>query len=381
MVSLLIIIYISFISLGLPDSLLGAAWPVMQYDLSARLSDAGIVTMIISSGTVISGLMAERINKRLKTGLTTAISVTMTAVAILGFSVSDSLIGLCLWAIPYGLGAGAVDAALNNFVALHFKSRQMNWLHCFWGIGATAGPYIMGLCLSGGFLWRGGYFTIFIIQAVLSIVLFASLPIWKKYASLKADTSTAPPLPLKNVLKIRGVGYILVAFFAYCALEQTAGIWASSYLVSHRSTSAEIGATFTSLFFLGITFGRFLSGFVANRLGDKNLIIGGTLLAILGILLILIPCGTALALVGLIVTGLGCAPIYPSIIHSTPENFGAQNSQAVIGVQMAAAYIGTTLMPPLFGLLATHTSISLYPLYLLILAIIILVSYIKLIKK
>jgi len=380
MFSLIIIIYLSFISLGLPDSLLGSAWPVMQLELGAQLSDAGIITMIISSGTVVSGLLAERINKKLGTGLTTAVSVLTTAVAIFGFSISGSLFELCLWAIPYGLGAGAVDAALNNYVALHYESKHMSWLHCFWGIGATAGPYIMSLCLTYGLSWNNGYFVISVLQIILTAVLFTTLPMWKKQGGAEETKQNTAPLPLTKAIRISGVPYVLLAFFAYCALEQTTGIWASSYLVSHKSISPELAASFASLFFLGITFGRFVCGFIANRLGDTQLIRGGTLVAIFGILLVLVPFGSYLSLLGLIVIGIGCAPIYPSVIHSTPENFGAENSQAIIGIQMAAAYAGTTLMPPLFGFLASLTSIALYPVYLLILGIAILISYERLLK-
>lgn len=375
---LLVIIYIAFISLGLPDSLVGSAWPVMHRDLQVPVSYMGIITMLISGGTILSSLLADRLTRKFGTGLVTAVSVFLTAAALFGFSVSDSFLLLCLWAVPYGLGAGAVDASLNNYVALHYASRHMSWLHCFWGVGCSVSPYIMGYALTGHSSWSLGFRIVSVLQIILAAALFLSLPLWKKAAAAKTDSSLLPddtetgstagkPLSIARMLQIKGVPLVLATFWAYCALESTTGIWASSYLVQHRGIDAETAAMFASLFYLGITFGRFLCGFVADKLGDNRLIHIGTLTAIAGAALILLPLPIHLpALGGLIIIGLGCAPIYPSIIHSTPANFGAENSQAIIGVQMASAYLGSTFMPPLFGLLATHVSIGLYPVYLLL---------------
>lgn len=375
---LLVIIYIAFISLGLPDSLVGSAWPVMHRDLQVPVSYMGTITMLISGGTILSSLLADRLTRKLGTGLVTAVSVFLTAAALFGFSVSDSFLLLCLWAVPYGLGAGAVDASLNNYVALHYASRHMSWLHCFWGVGCSVSPYIMGYALTGHSSWSLGFRIVSVLQIILAAALFLSLPLWKKAAAAKTDSSLLPddtetgstagkPLSIARMLQIKGVPLVLATFWAYCALESTTGIWASSYLVQHRGIDAETAAMFASLFYLGITFGRFLCGFVADKLGDNRLIHIGTLTAIAGAALILLPLPIHLpALGGLIIIGLGCAPIYPSIIHSTPANFGAENSQAIIGVQMASAYLGSTFMPPLFGLLATHVSIGLYPVYLLL---------------
>jgi len=361
---LLAIIYISFISLGLPDSLLGSAWPVMRLDFGAPLSYAGIVTMIIAGGTIISSLLSDRLNKKLGTGLVTSISVSLTAIALLGFSFSDRFFALCLFAIPYGLGAGAVDAALNNYVALHYSSRHMSWLHCFWGVGASISPYIMSAALALTHEWQNGYRYVSIIQIVLSLFLFLSLPVWKKENKVEASEKR-PPLPLGKVLKIRNVVYVLFAFFAYCALESTCGLWASSYLVESRNVGKETAAMFGSLFYLGITVGRFISGFVADRVGDKKMIRIGTYVVIVGIVMVLIPLPTNIpALAGLVIIGLGCAPIYPSIIHSTPKNFGKENSQAIVGVQMASAYLGSTFIPPIFGLIANNINIGWYPVFL-----------------
>ena len=368
---LIVIIYVAFISLGLPDSLLGSAWPVMQPQLDVPMSYAGIVTMIIAGGTIISSLASDRVTRRLGAGLVTAISVLMTAVALFGFSISNSFIWLCVWSVPYGLGAGAVDAALNNYVALHYASRHMSWLHCFWGVGAAVSPYIMSGCLTGGLGWQSGYRTVGIIQIILTAILFISLPLWKKRTDgdISTGESNSKPVGIIGALRIRGVILALITFFAYCAFEQTAGLWASSFLVQHRGINETSAAMFASFFYLGITFGRFLCGFIADKIGDKALVRTGIAVAALGAFMIALPVGIdALPLIGLIVAGFGCAPIYPAIIHSTPTNFGKDNSQAIIGIQMAAAYMGTTFMPPLFGAIASILGIWIYPLYLLLFA-------------
>ena len=368
---LIVIIYVAFISLGLPDSLLGSAWPVMQPELGVPMSYAGIITMIIAGGTIISSLASDRVTRRLGAGLVTAISVLMTAVALFGFSISNSFIWLCVWSVPYGLGAGAVDAALNNYVALHYASRHMSWLHCFWGVGAAVSPYIMSGCLTGGLGWQSGYRTVGIIQIILTAILFISLPLWKKRTDgdISTGESNSKPVGIIGALRIRGVILALITFFAYCAFEQTAGLWASSYLVQHRGVDETAAAMFASLYYLGITFGRFLCGFIADKIGDKALVRTGIAVAALGAFMIALPVGIdALPLIGLIVAGFGCAPIYPAIIHSTPTNFGKDNSQAIIGIQMAAAYMGTTFMPPLFGAIASILGIWIYPLYLLLFA-------------
>ena len=364
---LLAIIYLAFISLGLPDSLLGSAWPVMRLDFGAELSFAGVISMIIAGGTIVSSLLSERMTRRLGTALVTAISVALTAAALFGFSLSPSLFWVCLWAIPYGLGAGAIDAALNNYVALHYSSRHMSWLHCFWGVGASISPYIMSAALSRSGSWQAGYRTIGVIQVALTALLFFSLPLWKtvKTDGAPEEDESRPLLGLRGALRISGVPLILVAFFAYCGAETTAGLWSASYLVGVRGLGAELAARFASLFYLGITFGRFLNGFIADRMGDRRMIRVGLGVMALGVALILLPFGSDLpSLCGLVIFGLGCAPVYPSIIHSTPFNFGKENTQAIIGIQMASAYVGSTLMPPLFGLIAQHISLRLYPVFL-----------------
>lgn len=371
---LLAIIYIAFISLGLPDSLLGAAWPVMYEELGVPISYAGIVTMIIAAGTIVSSLLSDWLMRKVGAGVITAVSVFMTAAALFGFSASHSFLLLCLWAVPYGLGAGAVDAALNNYVALHFSSRHMNWLHCFWSVGAAASPYIMSYCLTGGFGWNNGYRSVAVVQTILTAALFLSLPLWKRRRLEGAEgESAAKALSLPRAVKIKGVPFVLIMFFGYCALEQAAGLWASSYLVQFRGVDTDTAAWSASLFYLGIAAGCFLCGFVAERLGDRRLIRIGILTMIGGVLLIALPVPyDAFTLAGLLIVGLGCAPVYPSVIHSTPANFGKENSQAIIGIQMASAYVGTTFMPPLFGLIAAHIHIGLYPAFLLALALLML---------
>lgn len=362
---LLALIYLSFISLGLPDGLLGAAWPSMYAELSAPVSAAGIIFIIISAGTVASSLLSERLNLKLGPGKVTAFSVAMTAAALMGFSSCTSLWQLCLWAIPYGLGAGSVDACLNNYVALHYASRHMSWLHCMWGIGASTGPYIMGAVLTAGGHWSRGYQLIGLMQIVLTAVLLLSLPLWKKSAS-GAGEDSREPLSLRQISRIPGVKAMLLSFFCYCATEQTVGLWAGSYLALHRGMAAEAAASFAGLFYMGIALGRALNGFFTLKFSDTQLTRAGFCIILLGIAAVLLPLGNTAALIGLGLIGPGCAPIYPSIIHATPERFGAERSQAVIGVLMASAYLGNCLMPPLFGLIANHISISLLPFYLLL---------------
>ena len=366
---LLALLYVAFVSLGLPDSLTGSAWPVMHQDLGVALSSAGVITMIISFGTVVSSLLSDRLTAKFGTGAVTAVSTLLTALALFGFSVSNAFWQLCIIALPYGLGAGAIDAALNNYVALHYSSRHMSWLHGFWGLGALISPYIMGACLTGSLGWRGGYRTVSIIQTVLTAILFVSLPFWRKTTQKleEKDKRVEKALGLKRVLKLKGVVWLLVAFFCYCAAEATAMLWASSYLVRNRGISEETAATFGSLFYIGMTAGRMLCGFVTEKLGDKKLIRIGAAGMLLGIALLALPLQTdVFALAGFVVIGFGCAPVYPSIIHQTPTSFGEENSQSVIGVQMASAYIGTTFMPPLFGLIAQYIDIGLLPIYLLL---------------
>ena len=355
MVSLLLpIIYTAFISLGLPDSLLGSAWPTMYPELGVPVSCAGILSMIISLGTILSSLQSDRLTRTLGTGRVTAISVGMTAAALFGFSISTQFWMLCLWAIPYGLGAGSVDAALNNYVALHYRSRHMSWLHCMWGIGTMVSPMVMGAALTHGMHWTVGYRAIALFQVLLTVVLVVSLPLWKERRTESGTEETAPQaLSLRQVFALPGA----------------------------RGVAAETAASFASLFYFGITAGRAACGFITMKFNDTQMIRMGQIILAVGVAALLIPGPQALALAGLVLVGLGCAPIYPSIIHSTPDHFGADKSQAVIGIQMASAYVGNLTMPPLFGLLANNITPALFPFYLLALLVLMVCMHEQLVRK
>lgn len=393
---LIAVIYLSFISLGLPDSLLGAAWPVMRAEFDVPLSYAGIISTIICVGTIVSSLLSDRLTKKFGTGLVTAVSVTTTAVALFLFSVSTQFWMLAVFAVPYGLGAGGVDASLNNYVALHLKARHMSWLHCMWGVGASISPYIMSYALTGGTGWQQGYFIVAVIQIALSVAIFISLPLWKKFAQKQAAEKTATdaqsepqvadataesspearkPVPFRDIFKIKGATACFICFFCYCALEQTAMLWASSYMIAHAGVTVEDAAMLASLFFIGITVGRGINGFLTMKFADKTLIRAGQALILCGIALIVVPDVFALTVAGFIVIGLGCAPVYPSIIHMTPSLFGADKSQAVIGVQMASAYIGSCIAPPIFGLIGNHISVRLLPAYLVVFLVLMIVMH------
>lgn len=384
---LLAVIYLAFISLGLPDSLLGSVWPTMYQEFNVPVSYAGAIFMIISAGTIFSSLQSDRLTKSFGTGKVTAFSVLMTAIALCGFSISSSYWMLISWAIPYGLGAGSVDASLNNYVALHYKSHHMSWLHCMWGIGASIGPYIMSFALVNGQTWNMGYLYISLIQVALTVIIMLSLPLWKKpfiindIQEVDVGNEKNKALTLKEIVNIPGAKQVMIMFFCYCALEQTAGLWASSYLVLQHGFDLEVATSYGSLFFIGITVGRAISGFITMKLKDKEMIYLGQGIILIGIIIMCLPLGHQVSLIGLVTIGLGCAPIYPCIIHSTPTNFGKNKSQAVIGVQMASAYVGNLLMPPLFGIIANHISVIVFPIYLLLILIIMVVMHIKLNKS
>lgn len=383
---LLAVIYLSFISLGLPDSLLGSVWPTIYQEFNVPVSYAGAIFMIISAGTILSSLQSDRLTKLLGTGKVTAFSVLMTAIALWGFSVSSSYWMLVLWAIPYGLGAGSVDASINNYVALHYKSHHMSWLHCMWGVGASIGPYIMSFALLNNQDWNMGYRYISILQLGLSIIIMLSLPLWKKQPIVNDTDSidenrSSKVLTLKEIINIPGIKQLMLMFFCYCALEQTTMLWASSYLVLQHGFDLELATSYGSLFFIGITVGRAISGFITLKLNDKQMIYLGQAIILIGVILMILPFTHNISLIGLVIIGLGCAPIYPCIIHSIPSNFGADKSQSIIGVQMASAYIGNLLMPPLFGIIANHISPVLFPVYLLLILIVMVVMHIKLNKS
>ena len=411
---LLLMIYLAFVSLGLPDALLGSAWPIMYQEFAVPVSYSGTVFMIICGGTILSSLNSEKLNRRFGTGKITAISVFLTAIALFGFSISHSFLMLCLFAIPYGLGAGSVDAALNHYVALHYSSRHMSWLHCMWGLGASVGPYIMGFVLQRGEPWNRGYLIVAIIQFILAIILFCSLSLWKKnqeeltenaastakqedsqqnefrqnesqLESCSEEAKKQEPLPsgvskqkalsLKEVFAIPGAKESLASFYGYCALEQTVGLWAGSFMVLALGMEEKLAASYVALFYFGITFGRFLSGFFTMKWKDEQMVLGGSAIVFFGIFLLFTPWSKALVLPALILIGLGCAPVYPSVIHSTPYNFGVEHSSALIGAQMASAYVGTLIMPPLFGVLGRSFSMKLFPYYSMFLLLFMVFTY------
>ena len=370
---LLAVIYLAFISLGLPDSLLGSGWPVMHETFNVPLSYMGIVSMVISGGTIVSSLISDRLTKKLGTQIVTLFSVFLTAIALFGFSISNQFWLIIVFAIPYGLGAGAIDAALNNYVALHYTSKHMSWLHCFWGVGTVVSPLVMSYALTTS-SWNMGYGIISMIQIGIVFVLLVTLPLWKVNKEKAEKEAKKEIVGLKDVLKIKGVPTLLLGFFGYCAIEATAMSWSATYLTTVEHMHVEKAAAFASMVFIGITIGRFLGGFLMDKLGDRNMIRLGTMLAIIGIICLIIPVNTALfSTIGFFFMGFGFAPIYPCIIHSTPSNFGAKYSGAIIGIQMASAYLGSTFIPPLYGVLGKLFGYAILPMYLIVFLILMIV--------
>lgn len=378
---LIAIIYLAFISLGLPDSLLGSAWPMMHQELEVSISFMGIISMVVSLSTIVSTLASHKVTQKYGAKWVTTISIFISAVALLGFSYSNNIWMIIFFAIPYGLGAGGVDAALNNYVALHYSSKHMSWLHCFWGVGTIISPFVMSYALTTSY-WNTGYKIISYIQIGIGTILLLTIPIWQVNEN-KSDNHQSPSssIGLFEALKIKGVPGLLLGFFAYCAAESTAMAWSCTYFVEAKNIDEPSAAAFASSFFIGMTVGRFVGGFIMDKLGDRRMIFIGSVFLFIGVLLMLIPTNTyILPLIGLIVCGLGCAPIYPCIIHSTPNNFGPENSGAIIGIQMACAYLGSTLMAPLFGVIGKVVSFKLFPIYILILGILMLIMIEKTFK-
>lgn len=377
---LLIIIYLAFISLGLPDSLLGAAWPVMRDEFGAPLDTAGYLFMTISGGTIISSLVSGRLLIKFGTGKVTFISVLMTAIALLGFNFAPSVIWIVICAIPLGLGAGAVDAGLNDFVALHYKAHHMSWLHCFWGVGATLGPIIIAQFIAESGAWRSGYLTIAMIQFALVIVLLFTLPLWRKVARLTGSTDEKNQefknrvVENKKPLKIKGVKLSLTAFFFYCGVEATMVLWGSSFLVNIKELNPATAATWVSLYYAGITIGRFITGFITFKLSNRTLILIGQLMALFGAIVLLLPLQAVFSLIAFIIIGLGLAPIFPCMLHETPRRFGKEHSQMIMGYQMAFAYSGTTFIPPVLGFVATSLTIGIVPICIMLFIIGMLLS-------
>ena len=366
---LLPIIYLAFINLGLSDSLLGSAWPAMYKDLAVPISGAGIISIIINLGMVTSSLLSNRLTRTFGTGVMAAVSVAIMATALWGFSSSHSFVLLCLWAVPYGLGAGGLDAAINNYMAIHFASRYMSWLHCMWGIGVTIGPLIMGHALASGASWNGGYDTVALIQAGMTAILVLSLPVWNKRQAGNEQQddgeNNGKILSLKEIFRIPGVPEAMVCFFCYCSVENSAMLWVSSYMHLEKGLAVETASALTGMFCLGITIGRGLNGFVAMKVSDTQMVRIGMGILFAGVVILFLPAGSNVAVAGFVLIGLGCAPIYPSLLHATPDRFGKERSRAIIGVQIACAHIGVCVMPPLFGFIARYFSVGLLPWYLI----------------
>jgi fucose permease len=375
MIALLVIIYAAFVSLGLPDNLLGSAWPTMYPGFQVSDGMAGSVSMIISAGTIISSLNSDRLTKKLGTGKVTVVSTALTAAALLGFSTAPQFWMLWLLALPLGLGAGAIDAGLNNFVALHYKAIHMNWLHASWGIGAAAGPVLMGSAISATGSWRTGYLIVACAQAALALVLLASLPLWRQAKNptpVTPDAKPAKSLSIAQLVRLPKAKSTMLAFFGYCAVEASVMLWAATYLVMTRGVGEDSAAFYASFYVAGITAGRILAGFAALKLTQRALIGWGAALMVAGLGLVLVPV-VPVILVGLVVLGVGSGPIFPNLLHETPRTFSPLLSQSFIGVEMSAAYVGILAMPPLFGLIGRYLGYQWLPLYLgLLLALMVL---------
>lgn len=374
MTTLLIIIYITFISLGLPDAILGSAWPAMYLDLNSTIPAAGIMAMIVSGGTIVSSLFSAKLIDKFGTSKVTTFSVLLTAVGLLGIAFTPNFFVMCLLGIPLGLGAGAVDSALNNFVALHYNAKHMNWLHCFWGVGASAGPIIMSFFLMKQSGWQTGYLFISILQFILVIGLFFALPLWKKADHKESVQEEKVNTSLKSLVKIPGAKPALLGFFCYCAIEMTAGLWGSSYLVLHKGISTVTAAKWVAFYYMGITIGRFISGLLVMRLNNIIMIRVGQVFLVLGAILMMMPYSNNFQVAGLMLLGLGCAPIFPSMLHETPNRFGRKVSQGIMGIQMATAYVGSTFMPPLVGYITNQVGFGIFPVIIIFFGIIMIVS-------
>lgn len=366
---LLIVIYIAFIGLGVPDSLFGTAWPAIYTDLNLPVSWASIVTIIVSCCTITSSLLSSWLISRFGTGKITAVSTLMTALALLGFSCSDSMLWLCLCAIPLGLGAGSIDTALNNYVALHYKASHMNFLHCFYGIGVSLSPYLMSLALSKG-TWEGGYRAVFWFQLAIAALTVLALPLWKKVRHAQngeEEEETPRVLSFPALMKMPKVRMACLVFIGYCALEYTCGTWGSTFLVNAKGAAADTAARMVTFYYVGLALGRFLSGVLAGRLHSRQLVKIGQMILLAAVVSLFLPLPFAFCSVSLFFIGLGNGPIFPNMLHLTPELFGKDLSQAVIGAEMATSYIGVLLAPALFGLIAQNVTAALFPVYLLVL--------------
>ena len=366
--ALLIIIYIAFIGLGIPDSLFGTAWPAIYSEFELPISFGSFVTIIISCGTVLSSVISSKIISRLGTNKVSAYSTLLTALALLGFSFAPNLWVMCFWAIILGVGAGAIDVALNNYVAIHYSATHMSFLHCFYGVGVSVSPYILSLVIAGNFGWRGGYRIAFAIQLIITLLLFLSLPLWRKAhgGENESEENAHKDLSFGSVLKIPGVKMMCSLFIASCAIECTCGGWGSTFLVEYKHLPAEKAAQIIMIYYIGMTLGRFLSGVLAAKLHSWKIIKLGQIVLGLALLLLILPGGVYLCALGMFLIGLGNGPLFPNFNYLTPENFGSDISQSVIGIQMASAYIGIMVAPAVCGLLGQVFGMVIFPYYLIL---------------
>ena len=367
MIFLLVVIYVAFIGLGLPDTILGAAWPLMRQDLNTPISAAGILSIIVSIGTIISSLLTPKILRILGTGKLVAYSIALTAIASIGYGFAESFNILCLWAIPMGIGAGAVDVAMNNFAAVYLESKHTNWLHASWGIGATLGPSLLSFSIMAGKGWRGAYEIVAILLAVIFALILVSLPQWKKLeANGPTQTVSGPTkhsLSFREALRVPGMKLSFLTFFFYSSLEISTGLWCGTYLTA-CGFKPEVGAIVVSLMFASVMVGRIISGFFAIKFTDHRLIYAGIFIVAAGCLVLSLPLPLWMLPVCICLLGLGCAPVYPSLIHATPARFGEALSSRAISIQLAGSYIGSIIMPPAFGLVAAKFSVHLWPISL-----------------
>ena len=382
---LLIVIYIAFIGLGLPDSLFGTAWPAVYAEFNVPVSLASVVSLISCFGTFLSSLSSARVINRFGTGRVTAFCTLLTAAGLFGYSLSPSFFWMCLLAVPMGLGAGAIDTALNNYVALHYSASHMNFLHCFYGIGVTVSPYFMSLALAGAGNWRGGYRLAFWVQICISCVMFIALPLWNRvrHGALAAEAEEEPvrTLSMREMAKLPSVRAVWLVFITSCGVEVTTGAWSSTYLVQAKGMALDAAARAVMLYYFGFALGRLLSGLLSSKLTSWQLIKYSEIIMFVAIPFLLLPLGSFVASICLFLIGLGCGPVFPNMTYLTPLNFGRDVSQSVIGSQMAAAYIGIMALPPLFGLLAQFIGAWLLPLYLLVMMVLMVYATIRLIAQ
>jgi len=382
LILLLVIIYIIFMSFGLPSGLLGSAWPSMYLELDVPMANAGIAAMMVSTGTIISTLFSGKIIKRVNVGLLNVINMAIIAVSLFGISFSQSFLSLCLWSIPIGLSSGLIDSAINSFVAIHYKAKHMNWLHCFWGAGASIGPIIMSISLNRWHSWNIGYRITSLIQIAVVVLLICTLPLWRQSKSEKQNADTTHhDLSIAKLIALPGAKETLMIFFLFGSLESILGLWGSSYLVTIHNLTPEVAASWIALHIFGVTIGRFLSGFLAIKFTNRQLLRLGGALMVIGIIILLLPLNGLAIIAALFILGLGRAPFFPCLLHETPKNFGALHSQSIVGIEMACAYIGITLMPQLFGILATKISYSILPICLGSILLIILYMIKRMYKK